>query len=802
MSAAPPRRGDVLRIRDERWAVAESTPYQNTTLITAIGCDRSNRGTRARYLLPFEPFERLPFVGTTQIVSPVRWRRRVRETLARVTPSFLSLQAAADSDISILPYQLEPALSVVAGLAARILIADDVGLGKTIQAGLIVAEVLKRRGDARVLVLCPAALREQWRSELIDRFHLAPVTLDSASLQQSSPDGVNPWSAHPLVLTSTDYIKRPEVVRALEPLVWDLLIVDEAHGIAGPSDRHAAAALLAQRARTVVMLTATPHSGNDEAFGRLASIGDLESAFPLFVFRRRRETVSGSTGRRTRWLMTRLSTAELEMHRALMAYVQRVWRRPANPAAILAMIVLTRRACSSASALARTVERRLALLFTDASEEAQLALPLEMPGSDDAEPGAEIGAPGLDNANAERRALEEIHTLAMRARGAECKLRALRRLLSRSGESAIVFTEYRDTLATLERELTGLGTCQLHGGLTNAERASVIRRFTAGDCRILLATDAASEGLNLQARCRLVVHLEVPWTPTRIEQRVGRVDRIGQSRTVHQIVFVARDTVEESRVADVARRTLRAAAALDVVSSGAPAEAETAAYVIGDGPFPAPSRTHVIDSELVTTDLRQQAEAEAVRLRMARMLAPAGDGSRPPSRRPFATRGRRVPREALLALWLEYADSEGQIVWETLAGVTAEPLARLDDQAPLKGCTGENAHFESSWTFAEDRLARHLHQSHNKLVTSIREAAALGLKRERAVAHGIERRHARMAAQLIQGGLFDRRAEREAATQRDLVHQALARCHARMAALEHLSAASVTIRPAFAWLPW
>lgn len=802
MSAAPPRRGDILRIRDERWTVSESASYQDTTLITVIGCDRSNRGTRARYLLPYEPFERLPFVGTTQMVSPVRWRRRVRESLARATPSFLSLQAAAGSDISILPYQLEPALSVVAGLAARILIADAVGLGKTIQAGLIAAEVLKRRDDARVLVICPAALREQWRAELIDRFHLTPVTLDSASLQRASPAGANPWSAHSLVITSTDYIKRPEVVRALEPMVWDLLIVDEAHGVAGPSDRHAATALLAQRARTVVMLTATPHSGDEEAFGRLASVGDPESEFPLVVFRRRREMVSGSTGRRTRWLAIRLTTIELEMHRALMAYVRRVWRRPANPAAILAMIVLTRRACSSASALARTVERRLALLSASAPDEAQLALPLVMPGSDDDEPGAEVGAPGLDDANAERRALEDIHALAMRARGSEGKLRALRRLLTRTVESAIVFTEYRDTLATLERELTGLGTCQLHGGLTNAERAIVIRRFTAGDCRILLATDAASEGLNLQARCRLVVHLEVPWTPTRIEQRVGRVDRIGQSRTVHQIVFVARDTVEQSRVADVSRRTLRAAAALDAASPGVAAERETAAYVIGDGPFPAPPRRDVIDSELVTADLRQQAEAEAVRLRMARMLAPVGDGRRPPSQRPFATRGRRVPQEVLWALWREYADAQGHPVWETLAAVTAETLTLPDRQAPAKGSPREHMHVESGWAFARDRLVRCLRQSDDTLLAAIRESAALALRRERAVARGIERRHARMAAQLVQGGLFDRRAEREAATQRDLVDQALARCHLRMAVLERLNATSVTIRPAFAWLPW
>ena len=114
--------------------------------------------------------------------------------------------------------------------------------------------------------------------------------LDSTALQRLPlADGRSPWAVHSLVLTSTDYIKRPEVIRALEPVVWDLLVVDEAHGIAGASDRHDAAALLARRARVVVMLTATPHSGDDAAFARLlTSVGDLEHSFPLCIFRRTR----------------------------------------------------------------------------------------------------------------------------------------------------------------------------------------------------------------------------------------------------------------------------------------------------------------------------------------------------------------------------------------------------------------------------------------------------------------------------------------------------------------------------------
>ncbi len=795
---ALPTRGEVVRIRDERWTVAESAAHPTVTLLTVVGCDRLNRGVRARFLLPFEPLERIPAVATTRMVSMRQWRRRVRAVMAQTTPSVASLRAASNADISILPYQLEPALAVARGLAARILIADDVGLGKTIQAGLIVAEVLARNEGARALVVCPASLRDQWRTELADRFHLVPAVLDSMSLQYAAPDGANPWAVCPLVLTSMDFIKRPEVIRALEPLVWDLLVIDEAHGTAGQSDRHAATALLSQRARTVVMLTATPHSGSDASFERLTGTGDIDASFPLLIFRRTRQMVSSSTVRRTRWLPVHPTAAELEMHTALMAYVRRVWRRPASPAAPLAMIVLTRRACSSASSLARTVERRLTLLSHHVSDDTQLQLPL-YPGVDDEEPGVEIGAPGLTDSRDERQALEGILALARTAAGSECKLRALTRLLRRSNEPAIIFTEYRDTLAVLDRTLSCFGTCQLHGGLAAAERAAALKRFARGDSRILLATDAASEGLNLHHRCRQVVHLEVPWTPTRIEQRVGRVDRIGQTRTVHQLLLVTAGTVEESRVREVALRTQRAAAALDRVSPGSTDDRRTASYVIGDGPLPQPPHTQadaVSPAGLITADLRHQAAAEAARLGVARELARTAAPA-PEYARPFAARcRRRPPPPALWAVWCEYADSHGYRIWETLAGIEGRPRTSAHSTSHAREL------LDSWWTrvcaIAENQRAGDSDPS----LDVIRTFTALALTRENAIARGIERRRARMAAELVQKALFDRRAERDAAAQRELILQALDRCHARTKTLERLNSMTVAVRPAFALLSW
>jgi superfamily II DNA or RNA helicase len=292
-----------------------------------------------------------------------------RSILATATPSSdalrsPALRAPARATLAVLPFQLEPVLAVARGLASRVLIADEVGLGKTVQAGLIISELLERRPESHVLVVTPAGLRPQWQTELRERFAVEATLLDSASITRHAAQwNGNPWSIPGVVLTSLDYVKRPEVVRGLETLVWDLVVFDEAHALAGRSDRAIAATMLAQRARTVVLLTATPHSGDDQAFSRLTSLGDFSNRFPLLVFRRTRLDVGMVTARRTVSIRVRPTPLESEMHRTLMSYARLVWTQSsATSGARLAMTVLTRRACSSAWSLARSVETRLRLL--------------------------------------------------------------------------------------------------------------------------------------------------------------------------------------------------------------------------------------------------------------------------------------------------------------------------------------------------------------------------------------------------------------------------------------------------------
>jgi superfamily II DNA or RNA helicase len=799
MPPAELRRGEIVRIRDERWSVSRHVRHAGAAVVEVRGCDRANRGVRARFLLPFDAFERLPAVRSTRLVSRRRWQRLASRVIAGAVPDYDSLHVLVTSQIDILPFQLEPALAIVRGLAARILIADEVGLGKTVQAGLIVAETLERTGDARVLVVCPAALREQWAEELACRFGLTAARLDSTALARLGselPPGVNPWAAHPLIVTSVDYVKRPDVLRALEGLVWDLVVVDEAHGLAGRSDRHAASVVLGERARTLVMLTATPHSGDEEGFRRLCGIGSFDREFPLAVFRRTRQDAGVPLSRRTAWLAVRPTPSETEMHSALTGYAQRVWRQGGESAAVarLAMTVLLRRACSSAHALARSIDRRLRLLTDAADPTWQLALPFD-DGSDDDEPVAELAVPGLADGEAERTLLEEILRLARAVDGRETKRRAIRRLLQRTAEPAIVFTEYRDTLAVLARELGDFGCVELHGGLVAAERRQVLQRFVSGASRILLATDAASEGLNLQEKCRLVIHLELPWTPVRLEQRVGRVDRIGQRKRVHQVLLVAAGTSEQSTIAPYVReRAARAEQTLAAMRARGADEREVANRIFGVPASQAIDRpVAALPDGVLVADLRDRAMDEAARATTARELERHASRIDIPIR-PFARAVRSGGTRACWVFRVRSGPSDEEILWETIVGVwCAVDGRRFPDPAALL------RDLEASRTallpFAERQHAELLTRS-----ASTRQAAtSLAIAREQSIAAGLEHRHARLAASLLQRALFDRRRERESAMQRAVLREAVARCDEQMARLRRrLDAPVAMVEPAFA----
>lgn len=538
------------------------------------------------------PFDVIRPIAASDVPRPSSAKKAARACAAAVRRSHAAseLRAAVDADIRILDYQLEPAMAIVGGHASRLLLADEVGLGKTIQAGLILAELRARHLLTRALILTPAGLRDQWAAELRDRFALEVVRIDAgelSNLQRALPPWVNPWMLPRVWLVSIDLLKRGELLPQLEHVTWDAVIVDEAHHAARGTDRHAAAALACARARVVVLLTATPHNGDAPAYADLCNLGALEGDDrPLRVFRRRRgDVTAGTAPRRVRVITANSAPAERALRALLRAYASRVRRESGGSApARLAMIVLRKRALSGPAPLARSLARRLEALSGSAGESSSQQLAFDFGDTlggelipDDGEPGEVLSAPGLPDAAREREMLARLLDAARAAIPGASKVSALARALSRASEPVIVFTEYRDTLDDLRRQLAGIAGLEvLHGAMMPAERRQAVARFTAGTARVLLATDAAAEGLNLHYRCRWVVHHEAPWSPVRIEQRNGRVDRLGQSRRVHVWHLVAGGTEEAGILARLAQRSSAARLESSVVTTGAAEAARVA----------------------------------------------------------------------------------------------------------------------------------------------------------------------------------------------------------------------------------
>ncbi|MEQ1758476.1 MAG: DEAD/DEAH box helicase [Vicinamibacterales bacterium] len=756
-----PATDSLVRIRNQRWRVGRVTSSGSCVIASVVGADTHNRGHRTTFLLPFDLCGQITPTTSPRRVTARGWRRLARRALGAAEPSPHSLRAAAAARFEPLAFQLEPALAWIRGDTTRLLIADAVGLGKTVQAGLLVAEALQRRPGGRVLVIVPAGLTAQWRDELRERFDVTLDLFDAAGLWRATselPIGVNPWATTCAAVTSIDFVKRPEVLRALEPLVWDLIVFDEAHTLTGRSDRHLAAAGLAARARGVVLLTATPHDGDADAFGRLCELGNINNAFPLTVFKRTHRSLGEDWTRRSVWFRLSTGGTEKALHEALLTYARRVWSEEASAGARLAMFVLLKRGASSSAALVRSLERRRVLLGESTlAPDAQLVLPL---GQDDNEPCAELSAPGLSSRDTELSTIDALIALGRSVAGEQRKIHLLSRLLRRTAEPAIVFTQYKDTLDELADSFATAGTTCIHGSLSLRERTAAVRAFTHGDVRLLLATDAASEGLNLHTRCRLVVSFDLPWTPTRLEQRVGRVDRIGQTRRVHAWQMVASGTYEEEVARRVALRARVAHDALDVLETDDEREI-TEEVVTNTSPAAGVERRPPAGMRLPPADLVCRAADESSRIRLARRLLRTAADAVPD--RPFTAKLRtRRTRGTVFAFRATFADAGGEPLWDTVIGLygawhadrlwidhvlTAREAARLVEAA------------------VNERFRDELRDWH--------QAAATTLRRDRAIAGVLRRESARLSAALVQRELFSRRAERTLAPQLQSLDQSI-----------------------------
>ncbi|HVB38614.1 MAG TPA: helicase-related protein, partial [Vicinamibacterales bacterium] len=478
--------------------------------------------------------------------------------------------------------------------------------------------------------------------------------------------------------------------------------------------------------------------------------------------------------------------------------------------ALLALVVLNKRALSSASSLYTSVERRLRLLAEPAVDWRQPGFRFDEDGEADADDEAPvaIGCPALADTTREREYLEALAAAAGRAAGGESKLAALRRLLRRIDEPAIVFTEFRDTLAHVARTLPSQQAAILHGGLTRGERIAAEQAFVSGATPLLLATDAAGEGLNLQARCRFVINLELPWNPRRLEQRIGRVDRIGQRGVVHALHLVARDTGEARVLARLAWKLERARDALGAIAADAVglSERELLGAMVGrrDAPAVLPEAVEapVSTPPLVRqVSLRAEAEREAREVQTLRRIqagaAPAARLQPEIIARHLAALDRSAPligvarRGALSRL----TGGPGLLVVYRVRIVTDAGRAVEEALIPITCATGPGTASRSPQVqrvlveallrqppaalarLVDERVAWHL----DIVRAGCRPRLSLLAERERLMAAHADAM-ADLAGQLVQQGLFDRRAVRDAA------RQARERLHDRKSAAGRLAA--------------
>ena len=756
--------------RGDTWSVASSTRHTDCEVIRLTGASSSNAGKWRTLLVPFDRVTSLQSAVRPVVVGRRRWAREVLRAAATCRP-FGSLASTAAANIELLPFQLEPALAMLRHGATRVLIADDVGLGKTIQAGVILAELSNHSDEFRAIVLTPAGLRDQWQRELLERFALRAVVADAGWVAASGrelPPDVNPWSLPGIHIASSDLVKRPEVLRSLEEVTWDIAVVDEAHGCTLSTARLAGAAAISERSRRVLLLTATPPDGDPPQLLAIRSIGALTNDEPVVAFRRSREHLDGLTPRHSAMLQVRLSAAERRMHRLLDQYTSLVWREAgarADHRARLAAAVLRKRALSSAWSLATSVRRRIELLGQppiDPDAPTQLFLPLvDDDEVNDETPEAVIGAIGLCDTKRELDLLADVERAARHAARHESKLRFLLRFLRRAREPAIVFTEYRDTLLHLEGALAAAGqpAVLMHGGMAPRERLESQRTFDEGGV-VLLATDAASEGLNLHRSCRTIVHFELPWTLARLRQRTGRVDRLGQKRTVHEILLVARHTAERLVLAPLVRRAhlaRRGTGHFDrtlstlTESSIATAVMEGAEIAVPE----VPSAEHQ-----PMPGLRAESREEADRIAGERRSL--GNAPLGPAVRQILVQPSKRFRNVTVCIAARLEDGAGRVVHASLVPLRIDWQLRV---APVR---------HAQWR----ALATALDATHRKALQSAARLAAAEALQTAAARHAyviasLRRRDAAIlqarpsaARRLVQAGLFDARAVRASERQR------------------------------------
>lgn len=500
------------------------------------------------------------------------------------------LLSISNSLVRLEPYQLAAVNWVMQKLRQRALIADDVGLGKTIEAGLILKELTARNRAGRVLLVVPAHLQKKWMRDMRRFFDIDLTPADRRWVEgerRRLGEEANIWEQdHQRMVTSQAFIRQDEFQPALEEAFWDVVIVDEAHKAArrgtSPSKTSRVVERVASNSDSLLLLSATPHDGKGEAFRSLIGYIDPflvaeeqelpKEAVDRVMIRRGKQTLYDEDGdrifpdREVNTVPVAMAPDERQLYTAVTDYVQNVYNRSEKlnePAVGFAMALMQKRLVSSIGAIQATLGRRLRDLVdgqsaaTSLSEEASAYLDGEDLDEEDKQ-RAEEELSALTVTESDAQLEEEIDTLRDLVALAEgisvdSKAQKVRRYIQQlleeqPGEKLLLFTEYRDTLEYLldlvRDEPWADEILVIHGDVDKQERTRIEEEFNHGQSRLLFATDAASEGIDLQHSCHIMVNYELPWNPNRLEQRIGRLHRYGQDEEVKVWNFTFEDTRE------------------------------------------------------------------------------------------------------------------------------------------------------------------------------------------------------------------------------------------------------------------
>lgn len=537
--------GAVVKVRDEEWLVTGVRNTSEGELLEVTGISELVKDTTACFYTDLDAVESLdPRAATLRPDASPRYReaRLWLESMIRRTPVPVTEPSLVASDAALadpLAYQRSAVSAAIDpdNLRTRILLADAVGLGKTLEIGMILSELIRRGRGERILIVCPKHVLEQTQHEMWCRFDIPFVRLDSVGVQrirQTLPADRNPFTYYKRVIVSMDTLKQARFTRDLRQHHWDAVVIDESHNVTGASTQNNALAnTLAPTTDSLILASATPHNGRRESFAELVRLLEPTAVSPdgtlndddvaRLVKRRHRNSpevasVVGADWAERMPIDNRLVTAS-DAEDALAAELEATWLHPtgASPysgsTSHLFGWTLAKGFLSSPQALAATIANRRRQLDPAVAEQARELTALDR-------------LRALNEATFEQSSKFNALVTHLRDIG----------VARNSSTRAVVFSERVDTVAWLadrlpgELNLSGNQVAVLHGGMSDVEQLRVVDSFkqSSSPIRVLVTSDIASEGVNLHMQCHQLVHYDIPWSLIRIEQRNGRIDRYGQ----------------------------------------------------------------------------------------------------------------------------------------------------------------------------------------------------------------------------------------------------------------------------------